>query len=151
MDNLTQFKYNLNLLVRNIEGAEKSIFDCCGVTLSQCYTLIEIGKTTEITLKDLADKMLLDKSTVSRTLTILVNQGLVQSQPGSEDRRYIKIKLTPEGEELYKRLDDGIDYYFSTILKTIPEDKKNIIFEGIDLLINAMSKGYCCPSCEKNT
>ena len=41
---------------------------CCGVSLTQCHTIVEIAKAGSISLNELADILTLDKSTVSRTV-----------------------------------------------------------------------------------
>ncbi len=44
-----------------------------GISLAQCHTLLEIEKSHEISISELANTLSLDKSTVSRTVDGLVN------------------------------------------------------------------------------
>ena len=87
----------IRVLVRNLGILEKSDSNCCGVTISQCHAIVEVGRVGEISLNELAELLTLDKSTMSRTINNLVEDGLVVRELHPEDRRYITIKLTDEG------------------------------------------------------
>jgi DNA-binding MarR family transcriptional regulator len=52
-----------------------------------------------ITVNRLAEAMVMDRTTLTRNLKPLENQGLIQTVPGS-DRREREITLTPTGESM---------------------------------------------------
>ncbi|HBG22772.1 MAG TPA: MarR family transcriptional regulator, partial [Peptococcaceae bacterium] len=61
------------------------------MTYSQCHTLVEIGRKRCLSINELADLLGLDKSTMSRTVNTMVEQGLVTREPDPADRRYVNI------------------------------------------------------------
>lgn len=48
----------------------------------------------------LGEKLLQSKGNISTIVTNLVERGLVERRRDQEDRRYVKVHLTPEGEAL---------------------------------------------------
>jgi len=108
----------IRLLVRNLGILEKSEASCCGTTISQCHAIVEVGRTEETSLNELAELLGLDKSTMSRTINNLVDSGLAQRELHPDDRRYISIKLTDEGQEIYKNIETSQDEYYNIIFSS---------------------------------
>jgi len=134
----------IRVLVRNLGILEKSDASCCGVTISQCHAIVEIGRSGEISLNKLAELLVLDKSTMSRTINKLVEDGLVIRELDPEDRRYVKIKLTDKGVEIFKSIEESMDRYYKAIFNSIPEEKKEQVLDSLKLLIEAVNKNKCC-------
>jgi len=134
----------LRILERNLGVLEKSEASCCNTTLSQCHAIVEVGRAGELTLNELAEILMLDKSTMSRTINNLVDANLVMREIHAEDRRYITIKLTKDGEEVYKNTEDTMNEYFKNVLSSIPEDKRVDVIESLQLLVTALNDNKCC-------
>jgi DNA-binding MarR family transcriptional regulator len=69
----------------------------CGLTFTQCHSLLEIGEKESTTVAELADSLTLDKSTLSRTVESLVRQRLIQRREHPDDRRVKILRLTVGG------------------------------------------------------
>jgi DNA-binding MarR family transcriptional regulator len=132
------------LLVRNLGILDKSEAACCGTTIGQCNSIIQIGAAKEISLNELADILKLDNSTISRTINNLVDQQLVVRETDSQDRRYIKMKLTNRGWEVYESIEKNMNQYYRDLLKDIPEEKHEQVIESLKLLVKAMNENKCC-------
>src|SRR4030042_4916924 len=76
---------------------------CCGLTLAQCHTLLEVGYKGEVSLVDLASSFGLDTSTLSRMIQGLVVLGLVRRLANQKDRPYGGISLTQQGPKIIAR------------------------------------------------
>lgn len=133
----------IRVLVRNLGILEKGDATCCGVTISQCHAIVEIGRAQEISLNELAEILTLDKSTMSRTINNLVENKLVVRKLHPEDRRFVTIKLTDEGIEIFKNIEEGMKQYFNSIFNSIPENKRGQVLDSLKLLIKAVSKNKC--------
>jgi DNA-binding MarR family transcriptional regulator/GNAT superfamily N-acetyltransferase len=66
---------------------------------SAVHALIEIDRASVITAAELADELLLDRSTVSRMLRKLVDAGEIREDQGAEDRRHKSLSLTDKGRQ----------------------------------------------------
>lgn len=134
----------IRILVRNLGILEKGEATCCGTTISQCHAIVEIGRTKQISLNELADLLGLDKSTMSRTINNLVENNLVIRETHAEDRRYVTIELTENGKEVYKSIENSMGIYYKQILESIPEDKREQVLESLKLLTDAVKENKCC-------
>jgi putative acetyltransferase len=75
-----------------------------GCTPTQGHALLELSREP-LDLAELAGRLRLDKSTVSRALGALARQQLVRSRVPGGDRRLRRFELTGGGRELADRLD----------------------------------------------
>lgn len=71
-----------------------------GFTDSQFDIIATLGNTPGMTCKELGDKTLITKGTLTGVLDRLEAKGLILRERG-EDRRQLWIKLTPAGEESF--------------------------------------------------
>lgn len=130
----------IRILVRNLGILEKEDTNCCGITISQCHAIVEIGRAEGISLNELAKILIVDKSTMSRTINNLVKNGLVIREMHLEDRRYVTIKLTDEGMKAFKNVECGMQEYYKNIFRAIPEEKRKQVLESLKLLTEAVNK-----------
>jgi DNA-binding MarR family transcriptional regulator len=93
----------IRILVRNLGILEKSDASCCGVTITQCHAIVEIGRREKISLVDLADLLGVDKSTMSRTVNNLVEADLAARELDAANRRYVIIQLTDNGRSVFQK------------------------------------------------
>ena len=112
--------------------------DCCGLTLAQCHTLLEVGNRGEVSLIDLAAAFGLDTSTLSRTIQGLVLIGLVSRVPSAKDRRFVVITLTPQGLRVFKNIEDRFNNYFSAVLERIPAGRRDGVLDAVSALADAV-------------
>ncbi|SMB97011.1 DNA-binding transcriptional regulator, MarR family [Thermanaeromonas toyohensis ToBE] len=135
-------------LARAMQLLEKSEVGCCGITLSQCHLLLEVSrrKEGETSLSELAAALGLDLSTVSRVADGLVRRGLLKREADPGDRRRLALFLTDTGRELVEVINRGMNEYVHRILRQIPAEKRQVVLEGLDLLVAAVKKleGGCC-------
>lgn len=134
----------IRVLVRNLGILEKSDAGCCGVTIPQCHAIVEIGRANDISLNELAEILTLDKSTMSRTINKLVEDNLVIRKSHLEDRRYITIRLTEKGIEIFRTIENSMNKYYENIFMSISEDKREQILDSLQVLIEAVHKNKCC-------
>lgn len=109
--------------------------DCCCGTIndSQCFVLVEIGRKADISVKELAAILRLDKSSISRTVEELVKKGYVKREASKEDRRYVVLNLTDKGFERFCKIENDMDRRFKAILDNIPKDKRGQVIESLQL------------------
>ena len=146
--NKSEMVHNLRelvrMLMRNFGVLERNEASCCGMTLGQCHAIVEIGRAGEISLNELAEVLTLDKSTMSRAVNNLGDQGYAVREADKADRRYIKIVLTDQGTNMYKSIEGGMELYFEDILGSIPEEKHEQVLESLELLEIALKGKKCC-------
>lgn len=139
-----QLRELFRVLERELGMLEENEVNCCGVTMAQCHALVEIGRVKSTSLNELAQLLNLENSTMSRTVNSLVNSGLVKREVDPSDRRYVTISLTDDGVTLFDRIEREMDLYFKKVYGSIPERKREQVFESLQILIDAILENECC-------
>lgn len=142
--NSKQLREMIRIMERRVGVLRDSEFSCCGITIAQCHALVEIGRVQSIALNELAELLNLENSTVSKTVNNLVVGGLAKRDIDPQDRRYVSISLTENGQELFERIEDDMNQYFRKVFTAIPEDKREQVLESMQLLLQALEQYECC-------
>jgi DNA-binding MarR family transcriptional regulator len=143
-NDINKLRETIRYIVRSLGILEQSEASCCGTTVGQCHAIVEVGRAKEISLNELAEILNLDKSTTSRTVNNLVNQGLAEREINPDDRRYLKIRLTEEGDKIFKTIEFNMNLYFKNVYESISEEKRQQVIESLEILLNALKKNKCC-------
>jgi DNA-binding MarR family transcriptional regulator len=93
---LDQLGKLLRELTRMTGGAD----DGPAMTATQRIALIEIADAGPLRLNDLAARTGTSAPTASRTVDVLDDLGFVERTPDPDDRRAVRIELTPAGRTL---------------------------------------------------
>lgn len=133
MDQVKLFRENTRRLEMNLGNINKSDCCCCGISDTQCFILVEIGRKPDISVKELAGILRLDKSGISRMVEELVQKEFVERKPSKEDRRYVILNLTAKGSERFNQIENNMNIKFKSILDRIPEEKRNQVIEALEL------------------
>jgi DNA-binding MarR family transcriptional regulator len=70
-----------------------------GLTITQFGLLVQLKAHDGIGVGALADKLVMDPTTLTRNLRPLARDGLVTLKPDPNDRRSRSLRLTPRGRE----------------------------------------------------
>jgi DNA-binding MarR family transcriptional regulator len=147
MTDLSQIKtlrHDMRLLARKMELMTKSEASCCGITLTQCHLLTEIGWAGTASLNTLSERLGVDKSTMSRNIEILVTDGLVSRTTDPDNRRAITIMLTDAGRQLFDQVEASMTQFYETLFQALPANKRSQVLESLEILLEAIPAGRWC-------
>ncbi len=74
-----------------------------GLTMTQFDVIATLGNQPPMTCKELGEKTLILKGTMTGVLERLEHKGLIAKIPNAEDGRSYRIGLTKAGERLFKK------------------------------------------------
>ena len=133
-------------LVRVMQIFERDQVKPFGFTTSQCYVLLELKKSNNLTMNELSDKMNLNTSTMTRIINNLVRDGYIDRVRDESDRRMVIANLTEEGMKAAENLDESIINYYRKIVNNLPKGQVEEVLKSVELLINAFEKTNpnCC-------
>ena len=134
----------LRTAARRLSAFDKNGSACCGVTSAQCRTILELGERESVSIVELAEELGVDKSTMSRTIDQLVHSKIAGREQDNDNRRYVSICLTREGEGVYRTLSDSMDAYLQAVWSEIPLEKRGVVLEGARELVRAVERVKCC-------
>ena len=113
----------------------------CGqpVPVSEAHALGELDRDGPLTQTDLAGRLRLEKSTVSRLVTQLTTRGWVQRARHDGDARLVWLELTDAGRTAAAALARARADRFAALLGNIPEDQRGAVIDALTLLVDAAS------------
>ena len=118
--------------------ANAQLKNCCAaVTLAQCLVLLEIDESGQLTMSQLASRLRLDNSTLSRTIEGLAQRRLVKRLREDQDRRVVRIRLTPEGDSVCRSVHEENDGHYIRVFEKIPESRRGTIIKNFETLVQA--------------
>ena len=92
---------NLRRAARAVTQVFDEVLTPSGLKATQFTLLVTNRLMGESTINELAERMAMDRTTLSRNLKPLVRNGLLEVRPG-EDGRTRLVRLTPAGERSLK-------------------------------------------------
>ncbi|MBS1701423.1 MAG: MarR family transcriptional regulator [Armatimonadetes bacterium] len=111
-----------------------------GVPFNQRHALIEIERAGAITVNQLGEALLVDRSVASRIAAALERQGLVATSSDPVDARKKLLSLTPKGIECTLGIHDACNEPVASALKLLsPEDRQRVV-EGLEIYGRALLK-----------
>ena len=91
-------RHNARSVVRELGLLNDAYFEI-GVTLAERHLLIELTNCTYPTMGEIAERLLLDKSTVSRLIAKAVKKGYIECSSDEKDKRKRFLHLTELGRK----------------------------------------------------
>ena len=111
-----------------------------GITEERFMVMFELSLQPDISLKDLAQSMMVSSSSLSVMINALVEQGIVTRQPDSEDRRRVLLRLGTRGKRLLRRAEDHLLQKFQEYLKSLPEDDRQELNFTAEALLQVVDR-----------
>lgn len=90
--------YNLGRAYKKVTREFEQEFRSSNLTLAQFALLVNIGRREPATGSEIAQRLGSDLSTISRTIELVVDRGLVSQERG-QDRRVRVYRLTEQGHQ----------------------------------------------------
>jgi MarR family 2-MHQ and catechol resistance regulon transcriptional repressor len=106
----------LQELLRVAQFRDRERICCYDISVTECYGLEVLDRRGPLMLNHLASALRLDKSTASRVAAALEEKGHVRRDEDPADRRALRLRLTPRGEALHRRIRQDIEARHADLL-----------------------------------
>ncbi|MDA3928598.1 MAG: MarR family transcriptional regulator [Prolixibacteraceae bacterium] len=126
---------------------------CCnGVSMAQCHALLEIENKENITVTELSENLMLNKSTISRTVDGLVNVGLIDREIPKENRRITTLNLSENGQKVCEDIHWNNDQFITQTLSVLGDTEKEqflLLLDKVTMKMLALRNDFdknknCC-------
>ena len=121
----------LGFMQKGLAGTELSA--------SAVHTIIELGYGTVTNASGLGELLHLEKSSVSRLVTKLENDGLIEANLDPRDKRSHALSLTPNGHKFRGNVEDYARHQLGTALSALSASEIDQIETGLVLFAKALS------------
>lgn len=112
----------------------------CGepVSVAEAHALMELSRAEGLSQNDLAERLQLVKSTISRLVGLLEGRGWVERRRDPRDGRAVQLVLTEQGQQAAAQLAAARQVKFARLLDRIPEQERDAVIHALKTLVEAM-------------
>lgn len=139
------------LLVSKIRSASRALVRELGfmsrtvagtrLSPSAVHTIVEIGASRRLTAKELSEKLLLEKSTISRLVRSLVESGEIRELRSRSDGRSKDLVLTDRGRETLATIDCFAERQVIDAIVPLNDRSRAQVLDGIATYASALRAG----------
>ncbi len=117
-----------------LDDGDRHLFSEYELSPSRFYAMVHINEEPGISSSGLSERLLCDKSNVTRIVRGLEKQGLIERRRHETDGRTLRLYLTENGLETCTQVQIALKQYNETRLNGIGEDAQNKLLENLNAL-----------------
>jgi len=144
---IKRFHCEMTDFIKKYQFRDRNEMSSCGMSISQCYILEALNRFGPLTMQQLADKMHLSISTMTRAIDPLVNQKLIRRESDYRDQRVRIVQLTKNGTEKFLISWKSIMESEKVVLESFPQEQREMLVVFLQKLNNAFGSWNSC-SCK---
>lgn len=129
---INELRGNARNVVRELGLLNDAYFEI-GVTLAERHLLIELTKCPSPTMGEIAERLLLDKSTVSRLISNAVKKGYVKCVTDEKDKRKRFLNITEKGNQTLNAFEPIAFNQTKEALLTLTHEEIETVHHGVAL------------------
>jgi DNA-binding MarR family transcriptional regulator len=113
-------------------------FPDLSVPFSHAFAVHELDHSAPLSQQELADRLMLEKSTVSRMVADLEQKGLVERERDPANRRTYRLRLTDKGRMFHAHIADVYGGRFHQWIAALTDAERDALLVGLPALIRAV-------------
>jgi DNA-binding MarR family transcriptional regulator len=106
--------------------------------MTQVFALHELDTDAPLSQRDLADRLGLEKSTVSRLVAEMAAAGLLIRERDPENRRYYKLRITARGRAAHARMSAAFHGRYERLVAGMSAGERDALSIGLPALIRVL-------------
>lgn len=110
------------------------------VPVAEAHALMDLARVGAMSHGQLAGRLQLEKSTVSRIVRQLERRRWIERDRARHDRRIVFVRLTKRGEAAARNLAQARRGTFSRLLAAIPHGKRAAVVGMLSTLVGALER-----------
>ncbi len=117
-----------------LDDGDRQLFGQFDLSPSRYYALVNLGESPGMSLSELSELMLCDKSNATRIVRGLEADGLAIRRPHETDGRAIRLYLTETGDQLRRRAIAAHEEYNQGRLQSVTDGSSDTILNDLNQL-----------------
>jgi DNA-binding MarR family transcriptional regulator len=114
------------------------------VSMSQAFALHELDTDTPLSQRDLAVRLGLEKSTVSRMAAEMERKGLLVRERDPDNRRLYRLRLTDQGRAIHRGIASTFHDHYVRWVAALTDAERDALNTGLPALVRAI-RGQPAP------
>lgn len=129
---VNELRRNARNVVRELGLLNDAYFEI-GVTLAERHLLIELVESPSPTMGEIAERLFLDKSTISRLISKAVKKGYIACIPDEKDKRKRFLQMTEIGKQTLRAFEPIAFNQTKQALLTLTDKEIEAVYKGVAL------------------
>lgn len=125
-------------LVACCQNKQEEIAERADLSVSEFKCLRAFRRDTEMSVKDIANRMHLTSSRLTRIIDGLVKKRFVTRHIDPNDRRIINVRLTKQGENVARKVTNDCIHVYEQVLGILQPKEHDRIIGAVTDLANVM-------------
>lgn len=132
---ISEIMQSLRRIFKAIQVYSQEVSQNFGITGPQLWALTILSLNGSLPLGQLSKKMYLHPSTISGVVDRLEQKGYVVRDRGHEDRRVVRVQLTPQGKKAIGKAPNPIQGKMIYGLRKLKREDLNFIYHSVEKLV----------------
>lgn len=108
------------------------------VSMSQAFALHELDSGTPLSQRELAERLRLDKSSVSRMVAEMERKGLLVRERDPDNRRQFRLRLTDRGHAMHVRMAATVHAHYESWVAAMTRTERAALLKGLPALVRVI-------------
>jgi DNA-binding MarR family transcriptional regulator len=108
------------------------------VSLSQAFALHELDTDTPLSQRDLAERLRLEKSSVSRLAAEMQRKGLLVRERDPDNHRQYRLRLTDQGRALHVHMRTAFHKQYEGWVAAMTHNERAALLNGLPALVRVL-------------
>ncbi len=130
--------FSMRAAMKKIDRNLSSRLEGHGVSIPQSFILLVLHEENGMTLKEIGNRTFIDSSSMTVLVDKLEKDGLVGRQLDSQDRRAIRVFITPAGGQVADQLKQVAYQFNSELYDLLGEGNQKEYMHGVKNIINGL-------------
>jgi DNA-binding MarR family transcriptional regulator len=127
----TFLPYRLAVLASLTTQALAVVYASHGLSQSEWVVLAAVSERPQTSAKAIGATFHMQKAKVSRAVSALLQRKLVSGTPHRSDRRLVELRLTSQGEVLYRRCADAVADFAKEFDNALAPADRDALLRGL--------------------
>jgi DNA-binding MarR family transcriptional regulator len=118
------------------------------VSLSQAFALHELDTGTPLSQRELAERLRLEKSSVSRMAAEMERNGLLVRERDPDNRRQYRLRLTDRGHAVHVRMAAKFHAHYESWVAGMTHAERAALLKGLPALLRVIRQNVSLSGSE---
>ncbi len=100
------------------------VLDQCGVNVPQYLAMTALSKSGVATMGRLSRDLHVTMGAATNIVDRLIRGGYVARERGTDDRRIVRVRLLPKGEETLREVEDEATAFMTSVLGEMDDERR---------------------------
>lgn len=127
--------YRLSVLSNRVsQGIAQTYQERFGLSVTEWRVIALIGRFPGLSASEVAQRAAMDKVAISRAVRNLLDEGRIEREASTDDRRTRHLSLSPTGQAIYREIVPAAMEYEQRLISSLNQQEQHLLEQLIDRL-----------------